>query len=438
MALRAAQRFVLIYCVMSLVWLLLSYAAFELKARTLQNLQIFHLVLDGAFFLVSGLYLAQLLREQFALSADRDHQFEMLFMRSPLPVWVYDLKTLRFLEVNNATVEKYGFTREEFLTMTVLDIRPNTEAERLKASLKGARTGQAFLPDIWIHRTKEGALFEVEVAFQEMMFRGITSRVVVVNDITDRRRAQAETLRNTELQNELNREIDMRRLRGRLTSMLAHEFRNPLATIGLSVENLARYADRMDAETISAKTDGIQEQLHLLVAMVDDLAMVMKTDAVGPEFQPEPLNINELAEKWVAQLRPHLPSSHQLVLECSEANIHIRLDPKLMRTAVMNLLTNAVKYSPEGGEVRLYLLRQDSILQIQVIDQGIGIPAEALPRLSEPFYRADNVGSLPGTGLGLMITRQAVELHGGSFEIQSTPGVGTTVTLRLPLDNRDL
>lgn len=438
MALRAAQRFVLVYCVMSLVWLLLSYAAFETNTLGLQNLRPFHLLLDLAFFILSGLYLAYLLREQLTLSADRDHQFEMLFMRSPLPVWVYDLKTFRFLEVNSAAIEKYGFSREEFLSMTVLDIRPAAEGLRLKSSLREARTGQAFLPEIWIHRTKEGVLFEVEVAFQEMIFRGIRSRVVVVNDITDRRRAEAESLRNADLRNELEREIGMRRMRGRLTSTLAHEFRNPLASIGLSVENLARYGGRMDAATISSKTTGIQEQLHLLLDMVDDLATVMKTDVVGPEFLPQPLNMNELVQKWIDQFSVQLPPTHKLLLECSEAAIFVRLDPKLMRTAMMNLLTNAVKYSPDGGMVKLDLIRQENMLQIQVSDEGIGIPAEALPHLSEPFYRADNVGSLPGTGLGLMITRQAVELHGGTFGIQSQPGAGTTVTLRLPLNNLDL
>jgi signal transduction histidine kinase len=113
--------------------------------------------------------------------------------------------------------------------------------------------------------------------------------------------------------------------------------------------------------------------------------------------------------------------------------VEAQFDRKLLRRTIVNLLGNAIKYSPEGGDVHLSLAVNESSAIIKIADSGIGIPAEDLPRLFETFHRAENVGKLPGTGLGLAIAKQALDLHGGSMTVESEVSVGTTFTLTLPL-----
>jgi signal transduction histidine kinase len=109
--------------------------------------------------------------------------------------------------------------------------------------------------------------------------------------------------------------------------------------------------------------------------------------------------------------------------------------PDYLERAVTNLLENAIKYTPEGGRVCLSVAADDEMLRIQVTDNGIGIPADDLPRIFERFYRVDRSRSreMGGTGLGLSIVKHVAHVHGGSVEVSSTPGQGSTFTLKLPL-----
>ena len=106
-------------------------------------------------------------------------------------------------------------------------------------------------------------------------------------------------------------------------------------------------------------------------------------------------------------------------------------DEKLLRHIFGNLLSNAIKYSPSGGEVRLKVVRRGTETEIEVSDHGIGIPADEIGHLFESFHRASNVGAISGTGLGLAIVKQSVALHGGSIELKSVVGKGTTFTITL-------
>jgi signal transduction histidine kinase len=122
----------------------------------------------------------------------------------------------------------------------------------------------------------------------------------------------------------------------------------------------------------------------------------------------------------------------RIVLDLPAGDLRVQADDKLLRFILGNLLSNALKYSPDGGEVRLALHATAQALALSVADPGIGIPPEDLPRLFEPFHRGRNVGTLPGTGLGLAIVRKAVDLHGGHIEVDSTPGAGTRFVVTLP------
>ena len=129
---------------------------------------------------------------------------------------------------------------------------------------------------------------------------------------------------------------------------------------------------------------------------------------------------------------------HQQLEYTVDEGLHeILLDRKLMRQLISNLVSNAIKYSPAETVVRIQLSSRDAAVILTVSDQGIGIPEADLPHLFEPFHRAANVGTISGTGLGLVITREAVELHGGTITVESQQGVGTTFHVRIPISTGD-
>ena len=136
----------------------------------------------------------------------------------------------------------------------------------------------------------------------------------------------------------------------------------------------------------------------------------------------------------------HLPDGRQApVIDWPAHALHSRLDLGKMQQAVRNVISNAYKYSPEGGEVRVRFVDETvapgggpARLGVVVQDQGIGMTPEQLQRVGERFYRADASGNIPGTGLGLRLVREVITLMGGSLELQSTPGQGTTATLWVP------
>jgi signal transduction histidine kinase len=156
------------------------------------------------------------------------------------------------------------------------------------------------------------------------------------------------------------------------------------------------------------------------------------------KFQPTWLDLEQfcagLVEEMSLNLRQDQSISFQTVDRPSVGYL-LELDEKLLRHILSNLLSNALKYSPEGGTVRLRLVYGAETVQLSVQDCGIGIPAADLDRLFESFHRASNVGTIPGTGLGLTIVQRSVALHGGQIHVASIQGEGTTFTVTLPIRN---
>src|SRR5919197_5480771 len=122
-----------------------------------------------------------------------------------------------------------------------------------------------------------------------------------------------------------------------------------------------------------------------------------------------------------------------IVVDCEPALPRVEADPDALERILANLVSNAVKYSPPGAQVRLHARREGAMVEVEVTDHGAGIPDAARARIFEPYYRAADVGAVRGTGLGLAVVKALVEAHGGSIRIESAPQVGTRVTFSLPV-----
>lgn len=234
---------------------------------------------------------------------------------------------------------------------------------------------------------------------------------------------------------DITRESEVDRMKSEFLTTAAHELRTPMVSIfGFAELMLNR---PLAAERQRDVLQTIHRQAKLLVNMVNELLDLARIEArQGKDFQRQHTSIGPLIEETVSAIRPH---GDERTVQCemeAHAGMLLLIDPSKTRQALTNVLSNAFKYSPQGGEVRLRtLLRQQGgvhQLGIRVSDQGIGMTPEQQARLFERFYRADPSGNIPGTGLGMSLVKEIIELQGGCVEVTSEAGRGTEVTLWLP------
>jgi signal transduction histidine kinase len=177
----------------------------------------------------------------------------------------------------------------------------------------------------------------------------------------------------------------------------------------------------------------IRSAVHHMTQLLDEVLLMGKVESDQIHLNPVALNLIELAQQVLEEVQPQASPDlkFDVSMQCEVETVW--LDEKLIRHVLTNLLTNAIKYSPNGGTVLFEVSCGIEHVLIRVQDQGIGIPTQDQDRLFEPFHRADNVGTIPGTGLGLAITKRAVGLHGGTISFESQVGIGTTFTISIPI-----
>jgi signal transduction histidine kinase len=233
----------------------------------------------------------------------------------------------------------------------------------------------------------------------------------------------------------LQQQTTLNDMKARFISVASHEFRTPLASIHGSVELLMHYEDRMSADKKRQVLQNIDDAVERMTHMLGNVMQIGRSGAGQLQFRPKPLAINPFCMALVEELHNSMPRQFekvQLELDLCPSEQRFLLDEALIRNIVGNLLSNSVKYSPEGGTVRLSAHESDGAMVLTVTDQGIGIPEADQALLFQSFHRASNVGGIAGTGLGLSIVKEAVNCHRGTIEVKSVEGHGSQFTVMLP------
>jgi len=221
-------------------------------------------------------------------------------------------------------------------------------------------------------------------------------------------------------------------LKSRFVSMTSHEFRTPLAGIMSSIELLSDYGERLDAGERAELADVIKSSVRRMTQMLDQVLLIGRSDAGRLEFRPQPLELKSLVMQVIDEVRSLERQQAVIDLDWRVQGERRSLDERLIRHILSNLLTNAVKYSPQGKPVQLVIASSPQQVVFTVTDHGIGIPPEDRPLLFQSFHRGRNVGGISGTGLGLAIVKKAVELHGGTIQVESNLGKGSRFRVFIP------
>jgi signal transduction histidine kinase len=278
-------------------------------------------------------------------------------------------------------------------------------------------------------RCLDGTIFEADAALYPILEQDILTPLHVVCSLRDiRQRKQMEL----SLLQALQREKELNELKSRFVTTVSHEFRTPLAVISIASEMLKRYSHRMSVEQQQQRLEGIETAVRNMTRLLSDTLTISRASEGRLEFRPEGVDLETLCRQIIDTLIETTGTTHKVMFAPQGDCTAVVVDPKLIEQMIEELLSNAVKYSEAGSRVDLDLSCVAAEIVIRVKDEGIGIPESDFDQIFEPFHRAANVGHASGTGLGLAVVQEVVELHKGSIDFESREGMGTTFTVKLP------
>jgi two-component system, cell cycle sensor histidine kinase and response regulator CckA len=350
-------------------------------------------------------------------------RYRRIFDESPEPMWLYDEETLRFVEVNRAAVAAYGYSRDEFLAMDILAIRPEDDGPRLLDHIKdgGGLRGE------WVHRTKAGTHIHVEVAATRMTIDGRPLRLVIARDVS-LKAALEEQLRHAQKIETV----------GRLAGGIAHDFNNLLTAIVGHVEVLSDFLAPGDPRT--AEVTAIREAAEIAADLTHQLLAFSRTQRLAPGI----LNVNDAVNRTRRVLQRMLHDHIALEVREADGLWSVRADQGEIEQIILNLALNARDAMPDGGVLTLEtanvtidpgLARRRSVdpgnyVELSVRDTGLGIAPDVLVRLFEPFFSTKD--QQLGKGLGLATVYGIVKQSGGHIIVESEVGQGTRFAAYLP------
>ena len=369
------------------------------------------------------------------LAATSENRYRAMFLQSPLPMWMYDRETLRFVAVNDAALAHYGYTRDEMLALTIADIRPPEDLSALKNDV--AHAGGYAPRRQWRHRKRDGSMILVEIEANDFRDADRDVRLVLITDVTERERA-AQALRKTEEQLRNAQKMDAI---GQLAGGVAHDFNNVLSVI-------LSYSSFLE-EALEATDPRHEDAAEIRRAAERGSAITRQLLAVSRHSiaAPRSVLLHQVVKDFDPMLR-RLAGERVRLTTRLETVPAVIADPGQLEQVLMNLAVNARDAMPEGGRLTIETavteldaeraaplrIAAGPYVVVSVTDSGTGMDRETQARIFEPFFTTKETGK--GTGLGLAIVHGIVAQAGGAISVYSELGHGTAVRVHLPVATR--
>jgi len=339
----------------------------------------------------------------------------------------------RIVYANPVAAEIAGYDDpEELMGLDVSEFLAPEDWERIRKQFSQNQTGvpQPMHLDLRIRR-RDGQVREIETSTASTKYRGESAYITFFRDVTERNRLRREL---EEERMERQRGLELERIRANFLASVSHELRTPLNSIigfsDLLFEGFSGELTEEQRENIAMIRNGGET----LLRFINDLLDLAKLDAEVITLKPEPTEIGGLLDEVVAELRPQILKKGLSVNVEVPSGLEAEVDPTRFKQVLRNLIDNAVKFTDSGG-ITLKAEKIDAHLHVSVSDTGIGIAAEKIPKLFDRYAEIDPAiqAKYGGTGLGLRICRELIELHGGEIWAESTLGEGSTFHLKIPL-----
>jgi len=359
--------------------------------------------------------------------AESEARFSAAFHASPALIGILRVSDQKYVLVNDAHLNWLGYPREQVLGRTCLELgmwEDPAERDRLLEDI--LRLGSVRQRECrW--RNRNGERFTMLLAAETIQLNDTPHILSMTLDITQRKRAEEELRRS------LEREKELSQLKSNFVSMVSHEFRTPLGIIQSSAELLREFFSRMQTDEREEQLGSIARNTRRMAGMMEEILVLSRLEAGKLEYQPAEGDLASFCRRAVDEVLSATNRRCPIELSAESGLPPALADERLLGHIFTNLLSNAVKYSEPGTPVHFRVFRDGSHAVCVVRDGGIGISAEDQQRLFTAFHRGANVGSRPGTGLGLLVVKRCAELHEGTVVVESRLGRGTTVTVKLPV-----
>lgn len=363
-----------------------------------------------------------------------EFHYRMLFDANPHPMWVYDQQTLRFLAVNNAATEHYGYASEQFLEMTIAEIRPSADRASLRSLVQSL---DARHPNrgVYRHQKKSGELIDVEVISHGIQFSGAAARLVLAHDVTQRKRAEEEIRRlNAQLEDRVRqRTAELEAVNRELEAFsysVSHDLRAPLRHIGGFSELLEEESAASLSENGRRYLSIIKESVSQMGALIDDLLAFSKMGR--SELRRDDVSMDELVSEVVAECKAEL-KDRRVYWQIGTLP-RVQGDRAMLKQVWVNLIGNAVKYTrPRNpASINIGCEVRGGEVEFSVRDNGAGFDMAYADKLFGVFQRLHRPEEFEGTGVGLASVQRIVTRHGGRVRAEGRIDQGATFYFTLP------
>jgi len=344
--------------------------------------------------------------------------------------------TLNIVYVNAAFTRLTGYRSEEVLGESIAILQgESTDRQRFDQIRQALEQRQPIEIELTLScKDRSEFWVELEVMPIAMQSGHFTHLSLVCRDISKRKQAEIEHQQvEANMRRALAQEHELNKFKSRFVSMVSHEFRTPLSTILCSTELLESYGQQWSEEKRLIRLVRIKEAVKRISLLLNNVLTIGKAEAGRLQFKPAPLDVVQFCGRLIEELQPEAQTLHLLTYLPHCHHVNAELDEQLLRHILGNLISNAMKYSPQGGKIQVELNCTLNQISFYIRDQGIGIPPADQEKLFAVFQRVSNVGTIAGTGLGLSIVKRLIEAMNGEIWCESELGKGATFVIRLPM-----